>query len=119
MGVPDVPVARRMLFSERRRALLGIAGITVSLLLMLTLDAIFAGATRQLTRYIDSSPAAVFVSQTGVRTMHMSTSVLPAAVVNDVRAVPGVAAAVPILYAPDTAGELCVVTWCWMLHQTS
>ena len=98
MKLPEVPVARRMLFSERRRALLGIAGITVSLLLMLTLDAIFAGATRQLTRYIDTSPAAVFVSQAGVRTMHMSSSSLPLSAVADVAAVPGVAWAQPILY---------------------
>lgn len=93
-----VPVGRRSLFAEPRRAVLGIAGVTVALLLMLTLDGIFAGATRQLTRYIDSSPADVFVSQSGVRTMHMSSSSVPLSAVQAVRRVQGVAWAEPILY---------------------
>lgn len=93
-----VPVGRRSLFAERRRAALGIAGVTVALLLVLTLDGIFAGATRQLSRYIDTSPADVFVSQPGVRTMHMSSSSVPLASVQAVQQLDGVAWAEPILY---------------------
>jgi len=93
-----VPVGRRGLFAERRRAFLGIAGVAVALLLMLALDGIFAGATRQLTRYIDTSPADVFVSQSGVRTMHMSSSAIPLSAVQRIRSLPGVAWAEPILY---------------------
>ena len=72
-----VPLARRNLFAERRRAALAVAGIAVALLLVLILDGIFAGAMRQVTRYIDTAEADVFVSQQGVRNMHMSSSSMP------------------------------------------
>lgn len=97
----SVPVGRRNLFAEKRRAVLGIAGVAVALLLILVVDGIVDGATRQLTRYIDTSPARVFVAQRGVRNMHMATSAVPLADVAKIRAVPGVTWADPILYAPD------------------
>lgn len=96
-----VPIGRRNLFSERRRAILGIAGVGVALLLVLALDGIFAGSMRQLSRYIDTSPADVFASQRGVRTMHMSSSSLRLAAVDEIRELPGVRWADPILFASD------------------
>lgn len=93
-----VPVGRRNLFSERRRAFLGIAGVGVALLMAIALDGIFAGAMREVSRYIDSSGADLFVSQRGVRTMHMSSSAIPLAAVEEVRELPGVRWADPILY---------------------
>ena len=99
-------VGRKSLFAERRRAFLGIAGVAAALLLALVLDGIFAGVTRQLTRYIDSSPADLFVSQRGVRTMHMSSSTMPISVVEEIRKIPDVEWAEPILYLSSsiTAG---------------
>lgn len=102
-----VPVGRRNLFVERRRAVLGIAGVAVTFLMILVLDGIVNGATRELTRYIDTSPASVFVAQRGVTNMHMASSSVPLADVGRIRALPGVTWADPILYAPDalsTAG---------------
>ena len=102
-----VPVGRRNLFVERRRAVLGIAGVAVTFLMILVLDGIVNGATRELTRYIDTSPAGVFVAQRGVTNMHMASSSVPLADVGRIRALPGVTWADPILYAPDalaTAG---------------
>ena len=96
-----VPVGRRNLFSERRRALLGIAGVATALLLVLALDGIFAGVMRQVTRVIDDSPADVFVAQAGVRNMHMVYSAIPADTVERVRVMPGVAWADPLLYDLD------------------
>lgn len=93
-----VPVGRRNLFSERRRAILGIAGVAVSLLMVLALGGIFAGAMRGVTRYVDTSGADLFVSQRGVRTMHMSSSTLPLTAVDRIRTLPGVRWADPILY---------------------
>lgn len=93
-----VPIARRSLFAERRRAILGIAGVAVALLLVLALDGIFAGATQKPTRYIDTSPAQVFVSQRDVRTMHMSSSTLPLSAVQTIQRLPGVEWAEPILH---------------------
>ena len=96
-----VPIGRRNLFSDRRRAVLGITGVGVALLMVLMLAAIVSGAMRQVTRYIDTSPADVFVAQRGVTNMHMASSVVPLAQVNRIRALPGVAWADPILYLPD------------------
>lgn len=96
-----VPIGRRNLFSDRRRAVLGIAGVGVALLLVLLLGGIVDGAMRQVTRYIDTSPAGVFVAQRGVTNMHMASSAVPLADVKEIRALPGVRWADPILYLPD------------------
>ena len=97
-----VPIARRMLLTDRRRALLGVAGVAVALVMVLALEGIAAGSTRQISRYIDTSPADVFVSQKGVRSIHMSISVLPADVVDQIAAIPGVAWSEPILLVGDS-----------------
>lgn len=94
-----VPVARRVLFADLRRGVLTVAGVAAALLLVLVLDAIFAGAVRRVTAYIRTSPADVFVSQAGVRTMHMSSSALPPDIAARAAAVPGVAWAAPISFA--------------------
>lgn len=91
-----VPVGRRFLFAERRRAVLTVVGVAAALLLVLVLRGIFAGAIDRVTYYIRTSPADVFVSQAGVRTMHMSSSTVPTAAVRRLAAVPGVAWVSPI-----------------------
>ena len=94
-----VPFARRTLFAERRRAALAVTGVAVALLLVFVLDGIFAGAIQQVTAYIRTSRADAIVSQQSVRTMHMSSSALPASDVERVRTVPEVAWVAPIRYA--------------------
>jgi putative ABC transport system permease protein len=91
-----VPVGRRFLFTERRRAVLTVLGVSASLLLVLALGGIFAGAIERVTYYIRTSPATLFVSQAGVRTMHMSASALPPTAARTAGAVPGVTWAAPI-----------------------
>jgi putative ABC transport system permease protein len=93
-----VSVARKNLFQDGRRAMLAISGVGASLVLVLVLDGIFAGAMRQVNAYIRSSPADVFVAQEDVRTMHMTQSALPPATVDQVRAVDGVAWAEGLRY---------------------
>ena len=56
--------------------MLAINGVGASPVLVLVLDGIFAGAMRQVSAYIRSSPADVFVAQEDVRTMHMTQSAL-------------------------------------------
>jgi putative ABC transport system permease protein len=90
-GAREVPVGRRFLFAERRRAALTVLGVATALLLVLVLRGIFAGAIDQVTRYIRSSPAEVFVAQDGVKTMHMSASALPPGAAARVGSVEGVA----------------------------
>jgi putative ABC transport system permease protein len=96
-----VPLARKNLFQDRRRALLAILGVAASMVLVLVLDGVFAGSMRQVTSYMRNSPADVFVSQRDVRTMHMSQSAIPAETVDAVLAVDGVAWAEPLHYTTD------------------
>jgi len=96
-----VAVGRRNLFSERRRGLLGVAGTAAALLLVLAVGAVFDGAMRQITRYIDTQPAQLFVSQPGVRNLHMASSFVPLEDVEAIEAIPGVGSVAPILFAQD------------------
>ena len=94
----QVPIARRTLFIERRRAALGVGGVSLALLIVLALGAVFDGAMREVTRYIDTADADVFVAQRGVRNLHMSLSALPENALDVVRSIEGVDRADPILY---------------------
>jgi putative ABC transport system permease protein len=98
-GTHGVPVGRRFLFAERRRAALTVLGVAAALLLVLVLRGIFAGAIDQVTYYIRTSAAEVFVSQAGVKTMHMSASALPPDAAAQIRSVAGVAWVSPIGFA--------------------
>lgn len=86
------------LVQNKTRLLISVGGVALALTLVLFFRAVFDGAEGRLTVYIDRAGADVWVSQEGVRTMHMSESSLPASVVEKVEAVPGVEQAIPILY---------------------
>jgi putative ABC transport system permease protein len=94
----QVPLARRQLAAKRGRTLAGLVGIAAALLLVLALNAIFAGIEGRLTSYIDRAGADVIVAQKGVQTMHMTQSSLAQPDVGAVAAVDGVSSATPILY---------------------
>jgi len=93
-----IRLAFRNLFQNKVRLVISVGGVALALLLILSLDAIFTGVERQVTAYIDSSGADIIVAQDGVRNMHMASSSLPNSVRGKVRAVPGVASVIPILY---------------------
>lgn len=92
------------LVQNKTRLLISVGGVGLALTLVLFFGAIFTGAERRLTVYIDHAGADVWVSQEGVRTMHMSESALPTSVVEQVAAVPDVEQAVPILYTEGMIG---------------
>ena len=96
-----IRLALRNLFQSKTRLLVSVGGVALALMLILSLDAIFVGMESQLTAYIDSTGADVFVAQSGVRNMHMAASALPGSVVNEVRGVDGVAVATPIRYVAN------------------
>jgi putative ABC transport system permease protein len=100
-----VPLARRNLFQDRRRAGLAVLGVAASLLLVLVLNGVFAGAMAMVTAYIDHSPADVFVTQPGVKTMHMSISSLPDDTVTRVQGVDGVAWAENLRYTTGVVAK--------------
>src|SRR3972149_10676497 len=93
-----VSLARRNLFQEKARLLISVGGVAFALLLVLALDGLVAGSLAQITAYINSTGADVYVAQSGVRTMHMSASALPLSKAADVRLVDGVERVEPILY---------------------
>jgi putative ABC transport system permease protein len=94
--------ALRNLLQNKMRLVMSVGGVALALSLILALDAIMTGVEGRLTAYIDHSGADVFVSQAGVRNLHMVSSWLPASVVGEVQAVPGVAAVTPIMYLTST-----------------
>ncbi|RIK53710.1 MAG: hypothetical protein DCC59_06190 [Chloroflexi bacterium] len=93
-----IRLAFRNLFQNKARLVISVGGVSLALLLILALDAIFTGVERQNTAYIDNSGADIFVAQKDVRNMHMAFSSLPISVVDDVKAVDGVEEVTPILY---------------------
>jgi putative ABC transport system permease protein len=94
----SVPIAGRNLTGQRARFVMSVGGVGLALLLVLALNAVFAGVTRQVTAYVDHSGADAIVSQRGVTTMHMSNSALPLSTLARARAVREVASVAPILY---------------------
>ncbi|WP_304452266.1 ABC transporter permease [Nocardiopsis sp. YSL2] len=98
----SVPLARRTLFADRRRAWLAVGGVAVALALVLLFDAIISGAMNQVTHYLRTSPADVIVSQEGVRTLHMSSSTLPPDTAERAAAVDGIAWAESLAFMTGT-----------------
>jgi putative ABC transport system permease protein len=96
-----VRLAVRNLVQNKTRLLISVGGLGLALTLVLFFDAVFGGAMSRLTLYIDRAGADVWVSQQGVQTMHMSSSALPVTATDQVKAVPGVEEAMPVLYATD------------------
>lgn len=94
-----VRLAVANLLQNKTRLAFSVGGVGLALTLVLFFAAVFQGAQERLTAYIDNAGADVWVSQEGVRTMHMSQSALPLSVTDDVKDVPGVQEAVPILYS--------------------
>lgn len=94
-----VPLARRNLLGQRARFVMSVGGVGLALLLILALDAVFAGVQRQITAYATHTGAGAIISQAGVTTMHMSNSALPLALAAQVRRDPAVARVEPILYS--------------------
>ncbi len=94
-------LARRNLLQDKARLLISLGGVALALLLILALDAIFAGAQVQLSAYIDYSGADIYIAQSGVKNMHMTASALSPTVAPAVGQIPGVATVTPILYASN------------------
>jgi putative ABC transport system permease protein len=111
-------LARRNLLRSRVRLLVSIGGVALALTLVLALDAIFEGVSRQLTSYIDRSGAEVWVAQSGVRNLHMVASWMPSSVTEQVRAVDGVADAQPVLYTTESIAARDERGWAYVIGLT-
>ena len=91
-------LAFRNLFQNRLRMVLSVGGVGLALLLTISLDAIVSGYETQLTAYIERSGADVWVSQEGVKNLHMAASAVPQQLADQMRSVQGVQSVTPILY---------------------
>ena len=90
-------LARRNLAHDRIRLLLSIAGVALSVMLILLLSGYLSGIYRQASAYLENAPGSIVVSQRGVRTFAGASSFLSADVLEAVRRAPGVERAVPIV----------------------
>lgn len=94
-------VAVKNLVTERTRLILSVLGVGFAVLLVLVMAGIFVGTTRQVTTYIDHSRNAVWVVQPGVSQMFRAVSWLPEQTVRELKALPEVGSADPILGQPS------------------
>ena len=91
-------LAHRNLFQSRTKALLAIGGVALAFMLIFSLDAVLAGLEGRIAGFIEKTGADVWVAQSGVRNMHMASSTIPRAVVDQVRGIDGVVEAAPVRY---------------------
>jgi putative ABC transport system permease protein len=92
---------------------MGVGGVALALLLMLSLDALLAGSEEDLVAYIIQSGADVFVAQEGVKNMHMAASSITFRDMRRAARVEGVASTSPILYTTSMikAGQADILSY--------
>ncbi len=90
-----VPLARRNLFTERRRLVASAAGVGLALMLILLLDGLWAGIDTKTTVYEDHVGADLYVAAPGTRNFFSAASVLPISMLDEIRADPDVTWAAP------------------------
>lgn len=89
----------RNLVYERTRLAISVGGVSLSVLLILVMSGVFAGSEEHAVAYIKNQPVPLWIMQSGVSNMHMSSSSLPSDALEKTKAVPGVQEAVGLLYA--------------------
>ena len=106
-------LAWKNLTQNRTQFLLSVGGVALALLLMLSLDALLAGSEEDLVAYIEGSGADIFISQEGVKNMHMAASAITEQNIRKAAHAPGVASASPILYTTGVikAGEADILSY--------
>ena len=90
-------LARRNLFRDRTRFLLSVAGVAVSVGLILLLTGYRTGVYRQASAYLDNTPGSVVVAEKGIRDFLGTSSVLPAGALDAARSTPGVQRVIPVV----------------------
>lgn len=103
----------KQLITERIRFRLGALGISAAVALIVSMQAIFAGVSEQLSRFITHAGGDVIVAQEGVQNLYLAHSVLPSNTLGKVSQVAGVEQAVPVLMIPVTLkmGEATSSNW--------
>ena len=90
-------LARRNLFRDRTRFLLSVAGVAVSIGLILLLAGYRSGVYAQASAYLDNTPGSIVVAERGIRDFLGTSSVLPAGAADAVRQTTGVDRVIPVV----------------------
>ncbi|HEX9925491.1 MAG TPA: ABC transporter permease [Anaerolineae bacterium] len=90
-------LAFRNLFQQKFRLALSIGGVALAMMLVVFLNGFQSGIFRQVTAYLDHTPAEVIVAQEDVTTMLGATSLLPASAADLARGVPDIDQVIPIV----------------------
>lgn len=90
-------LAWRNLFQQKFRLALSIGGVALAMMLIVFLNGFQAGLFRQVTAYLDHTPADLVVAQEDVTNMLGATSLLPASAADLARGVPGIKQVIPIV----------------------
>lgn len=88
----------RTLWRDRRYAMTASLGVAAALLLVLLVEGMFVGESRQITAYPGDLGADLWVAQDGVSNMHMATSFIDAGKEIRINRLPGVASTSSLLY---------------------
>lgn len=88
-------LALKNLVQERTRLAISIGGVAFSVLLIITIQALYQGWSDKVAEYIRTVPADYWVAQEGATDMFHTPSVIPLSLRSTLEAVPGVASAKP------------------------
>lgn len=91
-----VPIARRQLLEDKLRLGISVGGVALSLMLVLLLGGFLNGMNRQITSYVDNSPAEFYVAQKGDANFLGAGSIIPRDTLGRVQSVEGAKSAIPI-----------------------
>lgn len=83
-------IAWKNLINERTRLVISILGISFAILLMFAIKGIGVGMVDSVVKYANNQNAEIFVFQKGVQNMQMASSILPSAVLENIRVMDGV-----------------------------
>lgn len=90
-------LARRNLFRDRTRFVLSVAGVAVSIGLILLLAGYRTGVYGQASAYLENTPGSIVVAERGIRDFLGTSSSLPTGAEAAVRATPGVVRVIPVV----------------------
>jgi putative ABC transport system permease protein len=90
-----VPIARRNLLAEKARLLMSVGGVAFAVLLILLVASLYRGWSAAGGLF-EELPGDVWLAQEGTSDPLRTSSFLPADAIDDVGAVPGVGAVVPV-----------------------
>lgn len=88
----------KTLFAKPTYLLASASGVAFALILVIFIEAVFAGESGRIVAYLERTKADVWVMQRGVSNMHMATSFIRDWKVDKIAKVAGVRKATPILY---------------------